>query len=85
MLFSYTNSRCVCMLYYLQTPDVPTSFWGITVQSVYVPWVMVAFNLLTGTSAFNPLLGIGVGHLYYFLVDVLPDQYGKEPLFTPCK
>jgi hypothetical protein len=46
---------------------------------------MVAFNLLTGTSAFNPLLGIGVGHLYYFLVDVLPDQYGKEPLFTPCK
>ncbi|KAG5178818.1 Der1-like family-domain-containing protein [Tribonema minus] len=67
-----------------KVPDVPTSFWGITVQSVYVPWVMVAFNLLTGASAFNPLLGIGVGHLYYFLVDVVPDQFGKDVLTTPA-
>ncbi|CAM9507154.1 unnamed protein product [Chrysoparadoxa australica] len=66
-----------------KTPNAVASFWGIQVQSVYVPWVMVAFQLLIGNSIYHPLMGIGVGHLYYFLVDVLPDRYGKEILFTP--
>ena len=71
---------CCCAT---QNSNAPASFWGINVQAVYVPWVMVAFNLLTGNSIYDPLLGIAVGHLYYFLVDVVPDQYGRDPLITP--
>lgn len=30
-----------------------------------------------------PLLGIAVGHLYYFLVDILPDLHDIDLLHTP--
>ena len=38
----------------------------------------------TGNSVFMPLLGIGVGHLYYFLVDVAPEQAGIDIIRTPA-
>lgn len=35
-------------------------------------------------DAYSDLLhGIAIGHLYYFLVDVVPIVYGKDLLHTP--
>mmetsp|Transcript_2748 Transcript_2748/g.3804 ORF Transcript_2748/g.3804 Transcript_2748/m.3804 type:complete len:264 (-) Transcript_2748:28-819(-) len=76
----------VYMIIYVKSrkhPNQLTGFWGITVQSAYFPWLMLAFQLLVGASLFHPLIGIGIGHLYYFLVDVIPDQFGKEIITTP--
>lgn len=74
---------CIIYLWSRKNPNAPSSFWGFQVQAVYIPWVLVAFHLLIGDSVFMPLLGIAVGHLYYFLVDVMPEAYGRELISTP--
>eukprot|EP00828_Plagiopyla_frontata_P036512 TRINITY_DN4816_c0_g1_i2.p3 TRINITY_DN4816_c0_g1~~TRINITY_DN4816_c0_g1_i2.p3 ORF type:complete len:126 (+),score=17.41 TRINITY_DN4816_c0_g1_i2:244-621(+) len=49
-------------------------FFGIIVDSGYLPWVLVAWNVLTGNSVLNDLIGIGIGHLYIVLKDILPQS-----------
>ena len=38
----------------------------------YLPWVLLSFSVLLGNSATIDLIGIIVGHVYYFLEDVYP-------------
>merc|ERR1711871_151372 len=38
----------------------------------YLPWVMFLLSLLLGHSATEDLMGIAVGHTYYFFEDVYP-------------
>ncbi|XP_019938051.1 derlin-2 isoform X2 [Limanda limanda] len=42
----------------------------------FLPWVLMGFSLLLGNSIIVDLLGIAVGHVYYFLEDVFPNQPG---------
>lgn len=64
-------------------PDAVISFFGFKVKALYVPWVYVAFQVLMGSSVIPVLMGIGVGHLYYFLVEVLPNTHGLNFVVTP--
>lgn len=41
------------------------------------------FPVLLGNPYWDILVGIGLGHVYYFLVDVYPLVYGKDLLHTP--
>jgi Derlin-2/3 len=53
-------------------------------QAPHVPWVMLGLSALFGSSIMYDLLGIAVGHLYYFLNDVFPTLPGGFPLLiTP--
>ncbi len=36
-------------------------------QAPYLPWVLLGFSLLLGNSVSVDLLGMAVGHVYYFL------------------
>lgn len=56
---------------------------GMPVKGLYLPWALIALTILTGGSPVNDLIGIAVGHLYYFLVDVLPLSQGIAALQTP--
>ena len=38
----------------------------------YLPWVMLSFSLFLQKDLLPDILGILVGHLYYFLEDVYP-------------
>lgn len=40
-------------------------------------------DLISGGSVWNGIVGIIIGHLYYFLKDVAPLIYGREFLVTP--
>lgn len=64
-------------------PTMSVSMWGVAITGVYVPWVMVSMYVLVGAPVFLALLGIAVGHLFYFLVDVLPDMHDVDLLRTP--
>ncbi|CAM9897029.1 unnamed protein product [Heterosigma akashiwo] len=64
-------------------PEQSVSFFGFQVQALYAPWALLAFQVLVGASPMAPLMGIVAGHLYYFLVEVIPDQYDRELLKTP--
>eukprot|EP01137_Pigoraptor_chileana_P030043 Opistho-2@1300 len=64
--------------------DVVVSFYfGLKFKATYFPWVLAAFNVLLGGDAFNELLGIAVGHLYYVLEYKFPETGGRRILHTP--
>ena len=64
-------------------PDAQVSFFGFKFKSLYMPWFYVALRLLMGGSVFEPLVGIAVGHLYYFLIQILPISHGYNLIKTP--
>ncbi|XP_065830932.1 derlin-2-like [Oscarella lobularis] len=68
-----------------RNPYVRMSFFGFfTFQAPYLPWVLLGFSLLLGNSITVDVLGIVVGHTYYFLEDVFPTrQGGLRLLRTP--
>lgn len=64
--------------------DVIVSFWfGTKFKAMYFPWVLAAFNVLLGGSGMMELLGILVGHAYFFLKYEYPRHNGSEILTTP--
>jgi len=64
-------------------PDAPVSLFMFKFTGIYLPWVYIVFDLLTGKDFVMPLIGIAVGHLYYFLVVELPGYNGTELIKTP--
>jgi len=75
------------MYYWSQTNrNTNVSFmFGFQFKAVYFPFVLIIFQFLTGGMLdLTQLMGIGVGHIYFFLKDVWPNQYGgREFLATP--
>lgn len=69
-----------------RNPAVRLSFLGLFVFSApYLPWVLLAFSLLLNNSVpKGDLLGIVVGHVYFFFEDIYPGiSNGKRPLAAP--
>ncbi|KAK4873800.1 hypothetical protein RN001_013160 [Aquatica leii] len=68
------------MLVYIwsrRNPFVRMNFFGlINIQVPYLPWVLLAFSILLGNAVYIDLMGIVVGHVYYFIEDVFPNQRG---------
>lgn len=70
-----------------RNPLVRMNFFGLlNFQAPYLPWVLLGFSLLLGNAVLVDLMGIAVGHMYYFLEDVFPRQPGgfkvlKTPYF----
>lgn len=53
------------------------NFFGLlNFQAPYLPWVLLGFSLLLGNAVYVDLMGIAVGHIYYFMEDVFPHQRG---------
>ncbi|XP_040856804.1 derlin-2 isoform X5 [Ochotona curzoniae] len=60
-----------------RNPYVRMNFFGLlNFQAPFLPWVLMGFSLLLGNSIIVDLLGIAVGHIYFFLEDVFPNQPG---------
>ena len=55
----------------------------LTFTAPYLPWVLLGFSLMLGSSPLVDLLGMGAGHLYYFFHDVYPQMTGRRLLRTP--
>lgn len=64
-------------------PDRPMQIWGFPVTSGNLPWVLLAFSILTGGDPFNDLIGIAAGHSYVFLKTTLPNSHGIDLIKTP--
>lgn len=46
------------------------------IQAPYLPWVLLGFSVLLGNAIWVDLIGMAVGHMYYFAEDVFPRQNG---------
>ena len=86
----FLGSALTIMLVYVwsrRNPFVRMNFFGLlNFQAPYLPWVLLAFSLLLGNSIIVDLMGIVVGHIYYFLEDIFPREPGgfrllKTPRF----
>jgi len=60
-----------------RNPFVRMNFFGLlTFNAPYLPYVLLGFSLLLGNSVSVDLLGMAVGHTYYYLEDIFPNQPG---------
>lgn len=69
-----------------RNPDTRLSFLGLLVFSApYLPWVLMAFSLfMHGSVPRDEILGIVIGHIWYFFTDVYPPLHnGSRPLDPP--
>jgi len=68
-----------------RNPSLVLNFLGLfTFTAPYLPWVILAFGYLLNQSPLHDLLGIGVGHIYYYLDDVYPKlRPGRRIFFAP--
>jgi len=76
------------MFYVLYTwskrhPTAPSSIWGIELKAIHLPFAYLGLSVLMGSPYADIMHGIAVGHLFYFLVDVVPIVYGKDFVHTP--
>lgn len=82
-VFSESILYVVMYVWSRREPAAILSMFGFKFQAVYLPWVYVAIRMLMGGSIMMPLLGVAIGHLYFFLVEVLPLSYGRNVITTP--
>ena len=69
-----------------RNPAIRLSFLGLFVFSApYLPWVLLGFSLvLNGNLPKGDILGIIVGHAYFFFEDIYPGiSGGRRPLAAP--
>ncbi|GBG32083.1 Derlin-1 [Hondaea fermentalgiana] len=64
-------------------PEDPTSIWGFRFTGKHLPWALMAFTVLIGGSPIPDIIGVIVGHVYYFLVDAYPRMKGGPVVQTP--
>ena len=51
---------------------------------MYLPWVLCLFNMIIRGNGMSELMGILVGHLYFFLMFKYPQDFGgRSFLSTP--
>ncbi|OXA46748.1 derlin-1 [Folsomia candida] len=63
--------------------DTIVSFWfGTQFRAKYLPWVLFGFNLILSGGGVHELIGILVGHLYFFLKYQYIQQYGGQELIS---
>jgi len=68
-----------------RNPFVRMNFFGLlTFNAPYLPYVLLGFSLLLGNAVSVDLLGMAVGHTYFYLEDIFPNQPGGFKLLkTP--
>ena len=59
------------------------NIWGVPMPAIYLPFAYLALTIFMGNGYYDMLHGFALGHLYYFVVDVIPQVYGKDFLRTP--
>jgi len=73
----------VLYVYSRKSPFDQVSFFGFLFQTWHLPFVMVVFAILLGSNPILDVIGILVGHLWHFLVDIIPQEYQVNPIKTP--
>lgn len=62
----------------------PMNFLGLlNFRAPYLPWVLLLFSFVLGSSPSMDLLGVLAGHVYYYVADVYPTMAGVALLKTP--
>lgn len=68
-----------------RNPDMRLSFLGLLVFTApYLPWVLMAFSLVMhGVVPKDEIMGVLIGHVWYFFSDVYPPLHNGQRPFDP--
>ncbi|XP_043691531.1 derlin-1.1-like [Telopea speciosissima] len=84
---SFMGISLVFMIVYVwsrEHPNARINIYGVvTLKGFYLPWAMLALDLIFGNRLMPDILGMVVGHLYYFLTVLHPLAGGRDILKTP--
>ncbi|CAE8605930.1 unnamed protein product, partial [Polarella glacialis] len=64
-------------------PYAVLNFFSFNIKGYQFPFCLIFFQLLIGGNIWMDLLGLASGHIYYFLAEVVPQEYGYTLLKTP--
>ena len=73
----------VLYLWTKREPNAQVSIFGFPIQAKFLPFALLCLDLFMGKPVNGDIIGIGAGHLYYFIVEIVPALYGKDFLHTP--
>ncbi|XP_048327020.2 derlin-1.1 [Ziziphus jujuba] len=83
----FMGPSLVFMLVYIwgrEYPNARINVYGVvTLKGFYLPWAMLALDLIFGAPLMPDILGMVAGHLYYFLTVLHPLAGGKYIFKTP--
>lgn len=82
----HSLSQTLVYIWSRRNPDTRLAFLGVLVfNAPYLPWVLMGFSLfMHGSIPKDEILGVIVGHVYYFFVDVWPGIHpGSRPMDPP--
>mmetsp|Transcript_3687 Transcript_3687/g.9441 ORF Transcript_3687/g.9441 Transcript_3687/m.9441 type:complete len:213 (-) Transcript_3687:100-738(-) len=74
-------------LYSRRNSTARMQLMSVTIRAPYLPWAFAVVSLFTGGGIQDHLMGIAVGHVYYFFEDIyplLPSSKGARVLQTPA-
>mmetsp|Transcript_34087 Transcript_34087/g.78615 ORF Transcript_34087/g.78615 Transcript_34087/m.78615 type:complete len:323 (-) Transcript_34087:537-1505(-) len=80
---------CRNMIFYVfyvwskRHPTANGNIWGVPLKAVYMPFAYVVLSIFLGAPWMYMVHGILLGHIYYFLADIVPQVYGRDILQTP--
>jgi len=83
----FLGTSLIFMIVYVwsrRNPTAPVAIWGFRFEGLYLPWALIAFTVLVGGNPIMDIFGVIAGHLYYFLLEVLPATKGWNLLQTPA-
>ncbi|RLN93771.1 hypothetical protein BBJ28_00008445, partial [Nothophytophthora sp. Chile5] len=86
----FLGTSLIFMIVYVwsrRNPTAPVAIWGarwFRFDGLYLPWALIAFTVLVGGNPMMDVFGVIAGHLYYFLLEVLPATKGWNLLQTPA-
>lgn len=70
MVFSESMLYVIMYVWSRREPDGRLSMFGFKFQALYLPWIYMGIRMIMGGSITMPLLGVAIGHVYFFLVEV---------------
>jgi len=82
----FFGSSLVFMCIYVWSRSDPFAeivFYGFSFRQWHTPFLFLVMGVLLGGNPLLDLLGIGLGHAYYFLTDMVPRNWGRTVIWTP--
>ena len=64
-------------------PFAEVVFYGFSFKQWHTPFLFLVLGMILGGGMVSDLLGIVLGHTYFFITDIVPRNYNKNLIWTP--
>jgi len=82
-LFTRTILHSITYLWARRNPNLSVTLYFIPIQALYLPYAYIVISLVLGNPIHELLHGMLVGHVYYFVVQIIPTVLHRRILTTP--